>query len=295
MLKDLCEIPNPNGRYSTWIVLFSSKEKLNIDAIENIFVNNFDKYKISRYKDQNAESYLVGCIAYIGTRKRSSSIENIIQNNFVGYSNSTCNCNVFKSANSYEKTNFDDAEYIASSESSLYEYKGKDVRMLDNEKNRYPWQKDLLKIIYNDVTEEFFPGDDRSIYWIFDQNGCVGKSKFVKWLCINRPQEVAKIPFGSSTQLRSALISCRAKMCYFIDIPRTVGLDDQLNNLITVLEDMKNGHIVSPMYGKYSDLLMDPPHVIVFSNQKCPRELMSDDRWKSFEIRKKDLKLIKLN
>jgi hypothetical protein len=39
------------------------------------------------------------------------------------------------------------------------------------------------------------------------------------------------------------------------------------------------------MYGKYTSLVMDPPHILIFSNLKCPRETLSDYRWQVFELR----------
>jgi hypothetical protein len=68
----------------------------------------------------------------------------------------------------------------------------------------------------------------------------------------------------------------KAKLCYFVDIPRTLSKDDSLDSRISVLEDIKNGHLVS--------LMMDPPHRVVFSNERCPRDAMSQDKWRSFSI-----------
>ena len=33
-----------------------------------------------------------------------------------------------------------------------------------------------------------------------------------------------------------------------------------------------------------ANLFMDPPNIIIFSNQSCPIKLMSEDRWKCYEI-----------
>ena len=56
--------------------------------------------------------------------------------------------------------------------------------------------------------------------------------------------------------------------------------------MMSSIEELKNGHIVSHMYGRYSQLLMDPPHVVIFSNQKCPQHTLTKDRWKTFRITK---------
>lgn len=61
-----------------------------------------------------------------------------------------------------------------------------------------------------------------------------------------------------------------------------------------MVEDLKNGHSVTNMYGKGGSLIMDSPHIIVFSNQDCPRKMLTIDRWKIFEINSKTLKLERL-
>ena len=93
------------------------------------------------------------------------------------------------------------------------------------------------------------------------------------------------------------IVNIGVKKCYLIDIPKTRSQEESLNSLITVLEDCKNGHIVSSMYGTGFTLLMDPPNIIIFSNQSCPVKLMSEDRWKCYEIDREtfDLKDVKPN
>jgi len=106
----------------------------------------------------------------------------------------------------------------------------------------------------------------------------------VKWLCVRYPLDIVKISFGTTHQLRSSCISIGSKKCYVVDLPRRLGRDDSLSNIISVIEDIKNGHVTSNMYGRYKNLIMDPPHIVVFSNRKCPKEDLSPDRWVSYSI-----------
>ena len=109
---------------------------------------------------------------------------------------------------------------------------------------------------------------------------------------MNRPDEVAKITFGTASQLRSSIISAGPKKCYFLDLPRTIPNDDSLTLILGVIEDIKNGHIVFNIYGRYGSLLMDPPHILIFANVKCPKESLSEDRWQIYEIQSKKLILL---
>jgi hypothetical protein len=76
-------------------------------------------------------------------------------------------------------------------------------------------------------------------------------------------------------EMELTLISEGIKKLYFLDLPRTPGTEDSLDNILSIIEDLKNGHIVSNMYGHSKKLLMDPPHVIIFTNADCPRKKLS--------------------
>lgn len=162
-------------------------------------------------------------------------------------------------------------------------YEGSDINFLNNYDKRHPWQNILFSKIFDDIPNTIKATDDRSIIWIEDSHGNTGKSKFVKYCCYYN-NNCTKISFGSASQLRSGLINCGTKKVYFIDIPRTLGVDDSMNNIISAVEDLKNGFLTSNFYGNSSHLMMDPPHIIVFSNMKCPMEKLSSDRWENLTI-----------
>lgn len=162
-------------------------------------------------------------------------------------------------------------------------YEASDLQIFNNSVNWYPWQESFMKLIFkNDLTLN--DPDDRTILWIHDLMGNSGKSKLVKHICYNYSEEACKLSFGSSTQLRSACITAGPKKLYFIDVPRTLGKDDDMNDLISVIEDIKNGFIVSSMYGKHQQMMFDPPHIVVFANVFCPPHALSGDRLKTFTI-----------
>jgi len=169
-------------------------------------------------------------------------------------------------------------------------YSGSDVNFLEEKNRRYPWQNQIFNKIFKDDETSIKSTDDREITWIFDPQGNTGKSKFVKYLC-SRNSDIVKISFGTAPQLRSAIISIGQKKVYIIDMPRTLSEDDSLPSLISTLEDLKNGFVVSVFYGKYQQLLMDPPFVIVFSNKRCPVNMMSMDRWENLEIDREKMTL----
>lgn len=173
-------------------------------------------------------------------------------------------------------------------------YKYSDIAFLNEEERRFPWQKEILDLLFTKPPTSLKTPDDRTIFWVTDLEGCTGKSKLVKYLCTYN-NSITKLSFGTSNQLRAASVSAGIKSLYIIDIPRTLGTDDSMNDILTVLEDLKNGFIVSSFYGSYSKLVMDPPHILVFSNMRCPVEKLSKDRWKCYIIINKELKYAREN
>lgn len=162
-------------------------------------------------------------------------------------------------------------------------YSGEDIAVLDDSTRRYPWQNSIIKQIFDEDTGIIKTPDDRAILWIEDPKGGNGKSKFVKWLCA-RNRDITKISFGTSNQLRSAIISAGRRRVYFIDVPRTLGTEDSIQSLMACCEELKGGFVVSAFYGKNQELMLDPPHIIMFSNSACPKQFLSEDRWETYMI-----------
>ncbi len=156
----------------------------------------------------------------------------------------------------------------------------KPLRVLDYEKF-YKWQLQTVKDI---VTDE----DDRTIYWMYENEGNVGKSALVKYLCVNN---MALLLSGKSADMKYGLKSYEEKNGGFpslilIDIPRTVL--DYVS--YSAIEEIKNGCLFS---GKYeaSMCIFNSPTIICFANEPPKREKMSKDRWKVYEIIEKELYL----
>lgn len=178
--------------------------------------------------------------------------------------------------------------------SALRPYDSTDLVIMKSQENWYPWQRAIANYFLTSYGTISTP-DDRHIIWVHDPKGNSGKSKLVKYLALKFPLDVVKLPFGNANQIRASVIAAGQRKIYFIDVPRTSGKDEEhaFQDVISVIEDIKNGFIVSSMYGKYATLLMLPPHIIIFSNKHCPIASLSLDRWMSFSI--EDKKLTKNN
>ncbi len=122
------------------------------------------------------------------------------------------------------------------------------------------------------------PPDDRNLYWWCDRKGGAGKSKLLKWLRF-QGFDMGRVPMGTATQIKTAVIDMGVKTSYLVDLPRVQGKDEAIRDLFSALEEIKNGWVVSAMYGKPGELLMKPPHVHIFSNEMPNPKLCSLDRW----------------
>lgn len=157
-----------------------------------------------------------------------------------------------------------------------YVYQGEDLDMMENP---LQWQQSLLNLISE-------PADDRTIHWVYNDSGSVGKSKLTKYLSWKKL--ALTVPFGSASQIKTAICNTGARNCYLVDIPRSTGKDESMRDMFSALECIKNGHINSSMYGKGGqELFMKPPHVIVFSNMMPDFKLASKDRWKVYTLENK--------
>lgn len=129
--------------------------------------------------------------------------------------------------------------------------------------------------------------NDRDMYWWWNQSGCGGKSKLMKFMRMSLGDEkwdMARVPMGSATQIKTAVIEKGPHRIYMVDLPRVRGSDERQQELFSALEEIKNGWVESPMYGKAAELLMEPPHIHIFSNELPNLLFASMDRWRIFTI-----------
>ncbi|AXH74034.1 MAG: putative viral replication protein [Circoviridae sp.] len=135
----------------------------------------------------------------------------------------------------------------------------------------YPWQKDVLDTIQKEA-------NDRTINWIWESNGCAGKTTFCKYIFMNYDKVV--VLSGKASDMKNCIIdykntnNCLPKIV-LIDIPRSTNCDFLSYQGI---EEIKNMFFYS---GKYEGGMVcgKPPHMFVFANEEPNRAKCSEDRW----------------
>lgn len=144
-------------------------------------------------------------------------------------------------------------------------------------KNLYNWQSDIVDYLSMEP-------DDRTIYWIFDVNGCEGKTQLCKWLV---KEKDALILCGKAADMKYGVIKrceLRPPKIVCINVPRSI------QNYLSYsgMEEIKDGLFFSPKY-ESNMIMYNSPHVVVFANEPPDNTKMSMDRWKVYTIVDREL------
>jgi len=141
----------------------------------------------------------------------------------------------------------------------------------------YPYQKWLL----NELKKT---PDDRTIYWIWDEKGKIGKSAFAKHMAVRYNCICVG---GKANDIFCGINKYKESKGYYPDIIIVDCPRDKIDYMnYGALEQVKNGLVFS---GKYESNMMvfASPHVVVFANSKPDVFKFSADRWVIKKIKDK--------
>lgn len=124
--------------------------------------------------------------------------------------------------------------------------------------------------------------DSRKIIWIFDAQGCKGKSAWALWLAASRPNDVTYFNWINAKDGTAQIATAPAKKAYIFDLERNCPAVDK-GEFYALLEQLKNGYVISTKY-MGARLLMPVPHVFVLANFDCPRRFFSINRFMHFDL-----------
>ena len=119
------------------------------------------------------------------------------------------------------------------------------------EEKFYPWQTELADMLRHKP-------DKRSIIWIYENQGGVGKSSFTDWIIYHLGAIILE---GKNNDVLFCAQQ-HASSLYVYDVPRS-----NLNHVsYAALEKVKNGTYMSSKY-ESAPVLRCNPHLIVFANE----------------------------
>jgi hypothetical protein len=128
--------------------------------------------------------------------------------------------------------------------------------------------------------------NDRTIYWIWENEGNVGKTVFAKYLYLTK--NIMYITGGKGSDIlhvsTEALKNKPDCDIFLFDLPRSLEGCVSYN----ALEQIKNGFWTSTKY-EGGTVCINNPTVMVFANWKPNEDMLSKDRWEIFEIKENKL------
>lgn len=122
--------------------------------------------------------------------------------------------------------------------------------------------------------------DDRSVRWLYDTTGNVGKTQFAKYLLV-RLRGVCVVSGKGANMLHILAKAVEKEDVKIVVFLFTRSVEDYVS--YSTIESVKDGLVVSGKYDSQT-IVMNSPHVLVLANFKPDESKLSADRWDIREI-----------
>lgn len=142
--------------------------------------------------------------------------------------------------------------------------------------NWYKWELELIRTLKK-------APDDRTIYWVWEEKGCAGKTVFQKWIYKNLKKRTITLS-GKCNDMKNGIVQYEKTNgalpeIILINIPRVN------RNFVSIagVEEIKDMYFFC---GKYEGgMVCGPnPHIVIFANEAPPEGVLSEDRLKEIYI-----------
>jgi len=180
-----------------------------------------------------------------------------------------------------KKKNLTIKTYLELESSEMDTYQANDLKILEDKTKWYPWQTKLYNLLFTEYGK-VREADDRQIIFIQDLGGKSGKSKLIKYLSVYHASKVGLLNESKAGQMNSSISKIDDKRIFLVDLPRTES-DQGSNDLMNVVESLKNGMCISNYYGHLRVKMTEPPHIVMCGN-RMPNGFFTPDRWKIYQI-----------
>lgn len=141
-----------------------------------------------------------------------------------------------------------------------------------------PWQQCIV--------DQYDTWDTRHINLIYDPCGNIGKSTLVGYMRAHRL--AVKLPYCNDYKdIMRMVMDIPTSRCYLIDMPRAI-CKDRLHQFYAAIEEVKSGYAYDDRY-HFKDKVFDCPNIWVFSNTLPQTDLLSNDRWRIWQVANQNL------
>nr|WCR62149.1 MAG: replication associated protein [Smacoviridae sp.] len=164
----------------------------------------------------------------------------------------------------------------------------RDFKYCEKEGNFYrSWEKVLRKFVdlklfdwQQSAVDELKKQNDREIMVIVDPEGNNGKSWLTKHLVANHICNIVPVLGDYKDMMRICM--AKAGTGYIIDMERTQD-PKKAHGLWRAIESVKNGYLFEDRYN-FRDMWIEPPKILVLTNDMPPLDALSRDRWRIYTI-----------
>ena len=134
--------------------------------------------------------------------------------------------------------------------------------------------------------------DSRVVDWLIDPVGNTGKSTFVRAYVSQKDTDGILMKIDNLDRMELTLIqkinNFRKKYgkdprVIFFDFPRAVDFK-KVVAATALIEDLKSGYLETTFGGKFRELKIGNVHVIVMSNTSPDLSVLSEDRWRLWQL-----------
>lgn len=136
-----------------------------------------------------------------------------------------------------------------------------------------PWQET--------IEIELREQDDRQILIVQDKQGGNGKSVLARYLEATGQADVCPV-ISDEYNDYSAYCLDNPQPAYVFDLPRATSIKRR-TAMWTGIEQIKNGLLYEKRY-KPRKMWVNPPKILVFTNDDIPWEMLSKDRWNAYKL-----------
>jgi len=149
-----------------------------------------------------------------------------------------------------------------------------------HENDFYPWQTQTWERIQEEP-------DSRSVIWIHEDVGNIGKTQFAKWACLKHPEKCVLFNnIGKIADFAMNMKTFKKKGwrgdTVFLNLSRAYS---EKTNLYEVCEIICDGYIMCTKYTGGALWLQDL-HIVVLANFAPQTNKLSEDRWEIYGVNK---------
>lgn len=249
-------------QYYKWFFTFNNYSEEDIIMLRLLFDRICKLYKFQEETGKEGTKHLQGCIS-LKKKERFSTIKK------------------YHPSIHWEKTRNEEAALAYSCKEETRTgriFTNEKFKAFTRTKSKFDGLRPLGQVI-DIITKE---PDNRTINWIWSEEGGVGKTSTAAFL--ERNYEGVCVANGKSADIKNTVIKHLEENeldVMIVTIPRSAR--DYLGGIYGVLEEIKDGLIYSGKYeGGFANI--EHPHVIVMCNFEPDYMQMSEDRWKVIQL-----------